>query len=95
MRKHVCLFAPDTVGDVNHISPGFADETKRLYGVLESHLQNRDWLTGPGRGVYSLADINCVPWLRIHSYAGIDTLDVWPRVKASRFVLNPPLSLSC
>jgi len=42
---------------------GYLDETKRLYGVLEIRLQNRDWLAGPGAGVFSIADINVFPWL--------------------------------
>ena len=41
---------------------GYLEETKRLYGVLEIRLQKRDWLAGPGTGVYSIADINVFPW---------------------------------
>jgi len=47
-----------------HFSPhiGYLDEAKRLYGVLEIRLQNREWLAGPGTGVFSIADINVFPW---------------------------------
>lgn len=41
---------------------GYVEETKRLYGVLEIRLKDRDWLVGPGRGKYSLADTKTFPW---------------------------------
>jgi len=60
----------------------YLDETKRLYSVLESRLENRDWLVGPGRGKYSIADIKAFPWVKIHPSAGLENLDEFPRVKA-------------
>ena len=41
---------------------GYLDETERLYGVLEMRLAQRDWLAGPARGVYTIADMNAFPW---------------------------------
>jgi len=41
---------------------GYLDGTKRLYGVQEIHLQNRDSLTGSGTGALSIADINVPLW---------------------------------
>lgn len=42
---------------------GYTEETKRLYGVLEIRLAERDYLAGSGpKGVFSIADINAQPW---------------------------------
>ncbi|KAJ3910210.1 glutathione S-transferase C-terminal-like protein [Lentinula edodes] len=68
--------------DIPYAKQRYYDETKRLYGVLEIRLsQDRDWLVGPGRGVFSIADINAISWVRVHVYGGIESLDEWPNVK--------------
>lgn len=64
-------------------SVGFTNESKRLYGVLEMRLKDREWLAGPDRGKYSIADMNVLPWIRIHRYTGIENLDEFPNVKVS------------
>ncbi|KAJ3804851.1 glutathione S-transferase C-terminal-like protein [Lentinula lateritia] len=62
----------------------YLNEVKRLYSVLDIRLnQDRNYLAGPGRGMYSIADMNVLPWLRIREYSGLDNLDEWPNVKAS------------
>lgn len=43
-------------------SLGYTDETKRLYGVLELRLKDREYLSGPGKGTFSIADIKAFPW---------------------------------
>jgi len=68
--------------DIPYAKKRYLDETRRLYGVLEIRLENRDYLAGPGRGVYSIADINVFPWIRRHAIAGIESLDEWPKLKA-------------
>lgn len=40
----------------------YQDETKRLLGVLEIRLKDREYLAGPGKGKYSLADFNAWTW---------------------------------
>ncbi|KZV77811.1 glutathione S-transferase, partial [Exidia glandulosa HHB12029] len=62
----------------------YLNEAKRLYSVLESRLEGREYLAGPGKGKYTIADINVWPWYAVHvaSYAGIDSYDEWPNLKA-------------
>ena len=83
----------------NPLITGYQDETRRLYGVLEIRLKDKEYLAGVGKGKYSIADINVFPWyvqalhpylrfsnlpLRVngHAFAGIESLDEWPGVKA-------------
>jgi glutathione S-transferase len=62
---------------------GYTEETQRLYGVLEIGLKDRDYLAGPGKGVYTIADANAFGWVNAHAMSGVaDTLDEWPQVKA-------------
>ncbi|KAI9001258.1 glutathione S-transferase C-terminal-like protein [Trametes punicea] len=75
---HFNKYAPE---DIPYGKKRYTDETRRLYGVLEIRLQDRDYLAGPGRGAYSLADLNVIPWIRFHKNAAIETLDEWPRLK--------------
>ncbi|KZV84921.1 glutathione S-transferase [Exidia glandulosa HHB12029] len=60
----------------------YLNEAKRLYSVLESRLEGREYLAGPGKGKYTIADINVWPWVHVASYAGIDSYDEWPNLKA-------------
>ncbi|KAG6326878.1 hypothetical protein ID866_12211 [Astraeus odoratus] len=72
-------YAPE---DIPYAKKRYTDETARLYGVLNIRLEGRDYLVGPGRGKLSIADLNVFPWVRSHAWAGIDTLDAFPNVKA-------------
>jgi glutathione S-transferase len=47
----------------------YQTETRRLYGVLETRLADREWLVGPH---YSLADIKTMPWVDLGAWAGVD-----------------------
>ncbi|KDQ62576.1 hypothetical protein JAAARDRAFT_122192 [Jaapia argillacea MUCL 33604] len=77
--NHFNRYAPE---DIPYAKKRYIDETKRLYGVLEIRLKEREYLAGPGKGIYTIADINVFPWVRIHSFAGIESLDEWPGVKS-------------
>ncbi|RPD74359.1 glutathione S-transferase C-terminal-like protein [Lentinus tigrinus ALCF2SS1-7] len=81
--NHFNKYAPE---DIPYAKKRYTEETKRLYSVIEIRLTEnggRDWLAGPGRGRYTLADLNVIPWIRFHKIAGIETLDQWPALKVS------------
>ncbi|KAF2139069.1 uncharacterized protein K452DRAFT_232970 [Aplosporella prunicola CBS 121167] len=50
----------------------YVGETERLYGVLDSQLKDRDFIVGPERGKYSIADIANFSWVNVSYLAGVD-----------------------
>ncbi|KAJ8462848.1 hypothetical protein ONZ51_g10630 [Trametes cubensis] len=82
MQGQANFFYNYATEDIPYAKKRYHEETKRLYGVLEIRLEDRDYLAGPGRGVYSVADINVIPWIRFYKKAGIESLDEWPHLKA-------------
>ncbi|HSV71007.1 MAG TPA: glutathione S-transferase N-terminal domain-containing protein [Methylibium sp.] len=54
----------------------YRQEARRLYGVLESQLRDRDYIDGE----FSIADIACFPWVRVAKGQGV-SLDDFPNVK--------------
>lgn len=57
-------------------------EIHRLLTVLELQLTKYEYVTGEA---YSIADIACYPWLRIHEYLQLD-LKIFPNI--NRWLLN-------
>ena len=55
----------------------FTDEAGRLYGVMDRQLAGEEYLAGPA---YSIADMACWPWVRVHRYHGQQWED-FPHVK--------------
>lgn len=55
----------------------YQTETRRLLQILDERLAGRDFICGD----YSIADMACFPWLRIHKLTGV-ALDDFPRVVA-------------
>jgi GST-like protein len=55
----------------------YQHETKRLYRVIEKRLEGRDYICDE----YSIADIACWPWMKIHKWAGVE-IDDLPNVQA-------------
>lgn len=54
----------------------YSKETRRLYGVLDRHLADRQWLGCD----YSVADIATYPWVARHEWHKVDLSD-FPNVK--------------
>lgn len=50
----------------------YVGESERLYGVLDNQLKDRDYIVGPGRGKYSIADIASFGWVNISYFSGLD-----------------------
>lgn len=56
----------------------YQNETNRLYGVLNNRLEGRDFIVGED---YTIADMACFPWVRIHDHQG-QNIDDFPALKA-------------
>jgi GST-like protein len=54
----------------------YGKETRRLYGVLDSHLKDNAYLAGD----YSIADIATYPWVARHEWHKVELVD-FPAVK--------------
>lgn len=73
-NHHFTRFAPVRL---DYPTQRYQDETKRLYGVLEQRLKDRDYVAGD----YSIADMAIFPWMLSHEWQNID-LDHFPHAKA-------------
>ncbi|WP_296819169.1 glutathione S-transferase N-terminal domain-containing protein [Brevundimonas sp.] len=77
---HFRQYARAIVADQRHLAYGvrrYTDEARRLYGVLEKRLADRDYVAGD----YSIADMAIWPWIVPHARQGQD-LARTPRLKA-------------
>ncbi|SKD04368.1 Glutathione S-transferase [Burkholderia sp. CF099] len=55
----------------------YQNETRRLLKVLDCRLAGQDYVCGS----YTIADMACFPWIRIHKMTGV-SLDEFPSVQA-------------
>lgn len=60
----------------------YVGETERLYGILDARLKGRDFVVGPGRGRFSIADISLLGWANATVLSGIDLEGQFPNVNA-------------
>lgn len=70
---HFNLYAPEKVP---YAIARYENETRRLYGVLDRRLADREFVAGG----YSIADIACYPWIVPHESHG-QNLDDFPELK--------------
>lgn len=77
---HFRQYAPAMAPDARHTAYGavrYTNEVHRLYGVMNSRLDGRDYLADD----YSIADMACWPWVVPHAMQGID-LGEFPHLAA-------------
>ena len=77
---HFRQYAPAMIADQRQLAYGvrrYTDETRRLYGVLERRLSDREYVVGD----YSIADMAIWPWIVPHRNQGQD-LARFPALKA-------------
>jgi GST-like protein len=67
-RGHFSRVPPE-MGDQSYAQKRFADETHRLYGVMNNRLYDRPYLAGDE---YTIADMICYPWTASWKLQGID-----------------------
>lgn len=58
----------------------YSTEARRLYKVLNTRLEGRDYVVGDGRGTYTIADMSMFPWIARHDWQEID-LNAYPNVR--------------
>ncbi|QZI68458.1 glutathione S-transferase N-terminal domain-containing protein [Pseudomonas protegens] len=70
----------------------YVNEAKRLLGVLDKHLEGREWIMGER---YTIADIATFPWIRnlvgFYEAGGLVGIDSFPQVQRvlAKFVARP------
>ncbi len=72
--QHFFRYAPEPVP---YGIARYQNETRRLLDVLDDRLEGREYLCD----TYSIADMACFPWIRVHKLTGV-SLDEFPRVQA-------------
>ena len=80
MLGQVHHFVKYNPGKSEYAEERYATEAKRLYKVLNTRLEGRDYVAGEGRGIYTIADMSMWPWASRFEWQQIDLND-YPNVK--------------
>ena len=67
-------------GDPIELAERYAKEGARLYRVLNERLEGRDYIAGEGRGMYTIADMACWPWVSRFEWQENDLND-YPNIR--------------
>jgi GST-like protein len=83
---HFRIYAPQKI---DYAIERYTNEVNRLYGVMDSRLEDRDYLAGD----YSIADMACIGWVRSHEKQGQDLAE-FPYLKAwfERLIARPSVA---
>ncbi|KAK4048971.1 Glutathione S-transferase 2 [Microbotryomycetes sp. JL221] len=75
--NHFFRYAPEKI---QYGIDRYQNETRRLYSTYEKHFEKgNEWLVG---GKCSIADFCTQPWVRMHAWCGVDSIEEFPRLKA-------------
>lgn len=80
MLGQVHHFVKYNKGKSDYAEQRYSTEAQRLYRVLNTRLDGRDYVVGEGRGHYTIADMAIFPWIARHDWQGIDLND-YPDVR--------------
>jgi len=80
MLGQVHHFVKYNKGKAPYAEERYSKEAARLYRVLDTRLEDRDFIAGHGRGEYSVADMASWPWVSRFEWQEID-LNKYPNVR--------------
>ncbi len=75
MLGQVHHFVKYNAGKSAYAEERYSTEARRLYKVLNTRLQDRDYMVGEGAGIYTIADMSIFPWIARHDWQEIDLND--------------------
>ena len=80
MLGQVHHFVKYNKGTSEYAEERYSKEAHRLYRVLNTRLEGRDFIAGDGKGEYTIADMACWPWVSRFEWQEID-LNASPNVR--------------
>ena len=80
MLGQVHHFVKYNKGKSDYAEARYSTEGHRLYRVLDTRLEGRDYVAGEDRGEYTIADMACWPWVSRFEWQEVDLND-YPNVR--------------